>query len=331
MYNVQIRPQYPVVNYSRLPGTELISGYTVGPLVVTKIFEPHRDLITQIRNETPVGIISQYDYANDALGRRVSRQDSGLAFAQPQANTFGYNHRSEVTSAVMYTNTYGYVFDPIGNRLVSSHNAETNAYTANNLNQYSNIVVQSVQSAPSVDNRVPLYDVDGNMTFDGREWHYTWNGENRMILASNAAHTVTYAYDHQGRMTFKEIFDISNNYKLETNNYTWDNWNIIAETTVSPSPIPHSSLLIVRSTLGVLTLAALRKARAVLAGCLPSLKTERHSFLLMMQMETLRNILRLMATSRRIANIQHSVKLLCWRAIFRMDLHFGGVPSLGVG
>jgi hypothetical protein len=84
----------------------------------------------------------------------------GQAFAQSQTTAFGYNSRSEVTGAVMHTNTYGYVFDPIGNRLLSSHNAETNTYIANALNQYSQI------SAPPAPLRYPLYDADGNMTFD---------------------------------------------------------------------------------------------------------------------------------------------------------------------
>ena len=99
------------------------------------------------------------------------------------------------------------------------------------------------------------YDADGNMTSDGR-FTYTWNGENRLVKAETRAdlppdvprHRVTYAYDHQGRMVSKEIFDLSNNYKLETKNYVWDFWNIIAETTVSPSPIPNSSFLITNCT-----------------------------------------------------------------------------------
>ena len=31
-------------------------------------------------------------------------------------NVFGYNPRSEVTEAIMGENTYGYEYDPIGNR-----------------------------------------------------------------------------------------------------------------------------------------------------------------------------------------------------------------------
>ena len=48
------------------------------------------------------------------------------------------------------------------------------------------------------------YDADGNMTSDGR-FHYFWNGENRLVMASNAEYVVTYAYDHRGRMVRKEI------------------------------------------------------------------------------------------------------------------------------
>lgn len=54
---------------------------------------------------------SRYDYANDELGRRTSRADSGLAFAAqptygesatvetPAYNAYSYNTRSEVTGA----------------------------------------------------------------------------------------------------------------------------------------------------------------------------------------------------------------------------------------
>jgi RHS repeat-associated core domain len=125
----------------------------------------------------------------------------------------------------------------------STENTKITEYLANELNQYTDIstTLSSLLSSPS-------FDSDGNMTFDGREWHYTWNGENRLILASNAAHTVTYAYDHMGRMVSKELLDVSNNYKLTTKNFLWDRWNIISETAVSPSAIPNSSLPITNCT-----------------------------------------------------------------------------------
>jgi hypothetical protein len=39
----------------------------------------------------------------------------------------------------MGTNAYGYVFDPIGNRIVSTNNADVTSYAANELNQYTAI------------------------------------------------------------------------------------------------------------------------------------------------------------------------------------------------
>ncbi|NLC82350.1 MAG: RHS repeat protein, partial [Lentisphaerae bacterium] len=221
-----------VGNYSHLPGSDLISGYTVGPLTVTKTYEPHRDLITQVRNETFAGVISQYDYVSDALGRRVSRQDSGLAFARSLTNSFSYNQRSEVVGATLMTSgtndrmNFSYAYDPIGNRRFSSSNSETNTYAANALNQYSNIILQAY--SPQPDSLSPLYDADGNMTFDGKEWHYVWNGENRLILASNDTHVVTYAYDHQGRMVWKTIFRV-NAPPVKAIAYVLDDYNIIAE------------------------------------------------------------------------------------------------------
>ena len=95
------------------------------------------------------------------------------------------------------------------------------------------------------------YDPDGNLLSDGR-FTYTWNGENRLILAETRAdlppgvprHRVTYAYDHQGRMASKELFTLTTNHcSLITGiNFLWDNWNIIAEQSVSPTP--NSSFLI---------------------------------------------------------------------------------------
>ncbi len=72
------------------------------------------------------------------------------------------------------------------------------------------------------------YDADGNMTSDGR-FHYFWNGENRLICASNAEYVVTYAYDHRGRMVRKEISHRGT--EARRFEYLWDDWNIIRETT----------------------------------------------------------------------------------------------------
>ena len=70
------------------------------------------------------------------------------------------------------------------------------------------------------------YDADGNMTSDGR-FHYHWNGENRLVMASNDTVVVTYAYDHRGRMVRKAISHRGT--EARRMEYLWDDWNIIRE------------------------------------------------------------------------------------------------------
>jgi hypothetical protein len=73
-----------VVQYSRLPNSDLISGMTSSNgFLWTRAYESGRSLITSVSNlvnhVNPV-LISAYDYANDELGRRTSIARRGLAF-----------------------------------------------------------------------------------------------------------------------------------------------------------------------------------------------------------------------------------------------------------
>ena len=77
------------------------------------------------------------------------------------------------------------------------------------------------------------YDDDGNHLSDGR-WQYTWNGENRLIKAEELVsptnrqpYTVEYAYDHQGRMVWKQIS--TNAVIVSTRTLLWDGYNILQE------------------------------------------------------------------------------------------------------
>jgi len=200
-----------VVEYSYLPGSDILSGWANSSgLAVTRTYETNRDLLTAVSNRYNGATVSAFDYVNDALARRTQRIDSGSAAA---TNQFGYNPRSELTSAAMGTNQFGYAYDPIGNRTSATNNAEALIYAANELNQYTNIMDGMTLT--------PLYDYDGNMTAYG-DWTFTWSGENRLIQASNAVHLVSYAYDYQGRM-FAKVVD------GQTNGLAWDDFTIIAE------------------------------------------------------------------------------------------------------
>jgi RHS repeat-associated protein len=144
----------------------------------------------------------------------------------------------------MGTNAYAYVYDPIGNRLTASANADTNLYAANALNQYSTITYQSNSLQPN--SLSPAYDLDGNMLTNG-PWAYTWDAENRMASAcSNGVLLVTNVYDHLSRRIRKEVYARANttsNYEPVTcNTFLYDGWNVIRETALLNSLTPPIAL-----------------------------------------------------------------------------------------
>jgi RHS repeat-associated protein len=202
-----------VVKYYYLPGTDLLSGWSSpSGFAVTRTFEAHRDLLIAVSNRYNGGTVSAFDYINDAIGRRTQRIDSGSATA---TNAFGYNPRSELTSAAMGTNAYGYAYDPIGNRTAATNNAEALTYSANALNQYTNITAGTVQ--------VPQYDLDGNLTnYNG--WSFAWDGENRMVWAANGSTVVSNQYDYMSRRVAKTVGST-------THQFLYDGWAMIQETT----------------------------------------------------------------------------------------------------
>ncbi|NQU38768.1 MAG: hypothetical protein HQ523_02330 [Lentisphaerae bacterium] len=217
-----------VVNYPYEPNSDLLAGYTLTPggsassLTAARTYEPTRNLITSISNLWDSTPISIFAYENDKLGRRTERIDTSTLSAL-STNEFAYNTRSELTSALMATNTYGYAYDPIGNRRTAVSDValvvSTNSYLANELNQYTNIVASGVPPES------PTYDADGNMlTHDG--WTFSWNGENRLINASNSTHTISYSYDYMGRRFEKVVDDGSS---VTTNTFLYDGWNLISE------------------------------------------------------------------------------------------------------
>ena len=120
--------------YSYVPASDLLAGCSNEVLQITRSYEAHRNLLTQIKTVSGTNPVAQFDYASDAVGRRISRIDYADA-----TNDFGYNQRSELITAAMKSNQYGYAYDPIGNRTAATNNIEILAYIANELNQYTNI------------------------------------------------------------------------------------------------------------------------------------------------------------------------------------------------
>lgn len=189
-------------SYAYLANSNLVQTITrPGNLSTTFSYEDHRNLITAIENKYNTTTVSAYGYVNDAVGRRISMARIGTAFSTADTLTFGYNDRSEVTSAVsnnVSTYNYGLSFDNIGNRLASS-TAESGtpvstSYTSNNVNQYT-----------AVDAISPTYNDDGCITNDGT-WTFSWNAENQLVKAEKSDTKLEFTYDYQSRRVEKKVY-----------------------------------------------------------------------------------------------------------------------------
>jgi RHS repeat-associated protein len=167
-------------------------------------------------------VISASAYAHNTASQRTTLTDEGQNHW-----TYQYDGLGQVTSGWKYdaNNTvldghqFNYSFDDIGNRTSTTINGVTKDYTANLLNQYT-----------EVETTTPAYDDDGNLTFDGT-WTYIWDGENRLVAMEKGDQRLVFTYDWQGRRVRKQVFTGS------TENWTpgsdtrfvYDGWNLIAE------------------------------------------------------------------------------------------------------
>jgi RHS repeat-associated protein len=204
--------------YTYLENYFLLSSISNGGLVTIFDYEPHRNHKTDVEHQWGTNLVSSFAYTYDAIGRRTVRVD-GISIT----NTFYYNLRSELEDTIMGTNAYSYLYDAIGNRLSASQTVHSvpsvEKYLSNELNQYTNI-------QNGVTNE-PTYDADGNMlTYNG--WTFTWNGENRLITASNTTTVIGNTYDYMGRRASKTTIYQAQSTTNQAQ-YTYDGWNLVCE------------------------------------------------------------------------------------------------------
>ena len=154
-----------------------------------RIHRKSKDCSFAVCNATPTNVVSQYDYAYDAAGRRMQTGRSGSAMAERRTDVYGYNERGELVSSrrgAESAEEYGYEFDDIGNRMTSLDAGTNWTYSANCLNQYTSIS-SSVPSASPRETFASQFDEDGNQilvkTATGI-WQVQYNGENRPVLWS---------------------------------------------------------------------------------------------------------------------------------------------------
>ena len=255
--------------YSYLPGTDLLAGYTAGDFTRTVSYEPYRSLITSVENKHNSTTISRYDYTNDALGRRTAISRSGTAFGtMPVRDSYGYNHRSEVTSArrTLVANpsqeirgfSYDYAYDPIGNRISSTeydpeNNALISSYTANALNQYQQRTIPGYAAVRGTATNTAVVTVNGNSVWRLDDYFYGGDEADNSTAATMkeleiiAAHSNHYAAatGHVFVAQTPEVFQYDDDGNLTQDSrftYAWDAENRLTGITTRddlPASVPR--------------------------------------------------------------------------------------------
>jgi YD repeat-containing protein len=220
--------------YGFLSNSNLVSGVTNGVTSVTYGYEAGRDLITSLENKSGSTTVSHYTYANNRLGQRTERSQSGSAFTAAATETFGYNGTGELISSTHSADTTrdtSFAYDGIGNRQNASFGGVTTAYTANGLNQYASITA-------SLNPITPSYDTDGNMTSDGASKTLVYDGENRLIEVRDASNALiaTYTYDGQSRRVRKTTTSAAPQ-GVTDEVYLYDGWNRVVTYAVQNSTL----------------------------------------------------------------------------------------------
>ena len=210
--------------YAFVPNSaSLLSGVTSGNFAVTYSYEPGRNAIRSVENKVGATTVSAFTYTNNALGQRTARSQSGTAFAGAATESFGYNAKGEVTSSTHSGNSTrntAFDYDGIGNRNWAAFAGGNTTYTANVLNQYSEVDLGTQAT--------PTYDNDGNMLSDGAGKRLVWDGENRLVEVRDASNNLiaTYTYDGQSRRVKKVTTSLAPQGASEEI-YLYDGWNRI--------------------------------------------------------------------------------------------------------
>ena len=174
-------------------------------MTLTQSYEPQRDLLTSMLYKRGSTAVAQRSYTYDALGRPLTR--STTRNRQTINDSFGYNNRSELTTATVNNGSYAYDYDNIGNRKTAQENAEEiTGYQANALNQYAMLSVDDIADF------IPSYDAAGNQTRVKTStgiWAISYDAENRptdftMIDASGST-SIHCEYDYMGRRATKKV------------------------------------------------------------------------------------------------------------------------------
>ncbi len=209
------------VTYSYVPGTSQIgsSSWTNATALNTAYtYDTHKRL-------TGIAVNNQ-----SLIGYTLNAKNQRTAATLPDGNhwLFGYDSLGQVAGAEkkdssdMLLKSFSYNYDLIGNRTNAVEDSATTTYTSNIVNQYT-----------LINTAVPTYDLDGNMLTHGG-WTFTYNGENRLVVAESSDTKLEFNYDYMGRRFEKKVYTKSiltlYNWSLQVHRrFAYDGYKLIAE------------------------------------------------------------------------------------------------------
>ncbi len=166
-------------------------------MTLTQSYETPRNLLIGMAYHRGNTLVTQRSYSYDTLARPLTRSTNRSG--QTVNDSFGYNTRSELTSATVNGTPYGYDYDHIGNRTAAEEGEISTEYTANELNQYT-----------AVGDFTPTFDAAGNQTLVKTAtgiWSVEYNAENRPVRFTSAdgATIIECSYDTMGRRATKKV------------------------------------------------------------------------------------------------------------------------------
>ena len=164
--------------------------------------------LTGIQHRKGLNAFASFAYTLDSMGNRKAKTQSGL---NPLAETYHYDPVDQIIEAKYGTaRTVGYTYDASGNRQNVTENGTGQGYTANALNQYTN-----------VDGFAQTYDANGNLTGTSGA-AYSFDAQNRLVSATVNGVVTTFVYDPRNRVVRRTTDGTARN-------LTYDGWNLIEE------------------------------------------------------------------------------------------------------
>jgi len=168
---------------------------------------------------TPSNVIQSFQYGYDKVGNRL-----WIQYADGTGDVYDYDATYQLTgvkygvtnpqagyaAAANPDRTVVYQYDSVGNRTQVADDANLTTYTANNLNQYTQVGTESLS-----------YNGNGALSaYDG--WTYLYDQAGNLIQASRSGTAVTYTYDAIGRR-------LTRTENGETTRYVYSGWQVIEE------------------------------------------------------------------------------------------------------